>query len=166
MDARARAPGHDGAVVDGTVTLLLTDVEGSAHRWEESPEAMAADMAAHGEILAGVVAAGGGLRRVEQGEGDSVVAVFPRASQAVAAALEAQRRRATATPGPRVRMAVHSGEIEARDGRYDGPVIIRCARLRACAHGGQVLLSDVAAGLAADPGRGGRGAQQPAHRPA
>ena len=150
MDARARVPGHDGAVVDGTVTLLLTDVEGSAHRWEESPEAMAADMAAHGEILAGVVAAGGGLRPVEQGEGDSVVAVFPRASQAVAAALEAQRRLATATPGLRVRMAVHSGDIEARDGRYDGPVIIRCARLRACAHGGQVLLSDVAAGLAAD----------------
>jgi predicted ATPase/DNA-binding NarL/FixJ family response regulator len=150
MDARDRPPGHDGDVVDGTVTLLLTDVEGSTLRWEESPEAMAADMATHGEILAGVVAAGGGLRPVEQGEGDSVVAVFPRASQAVAAALEAQRRLAAATPGLRVRMAVHSGEIEARDGRYDGPVIIRCARLRACAHGGQVLLSDVAAGLAAD----------------
>ena len=150
MDARACAPGHDGAVMDATVTLLLTDVEGSAHRWEESPEAMAADMAAHGEILAGVVAAGGGLRPVEQGEGDSVVAVFPRASQAVAAALEAQRRLAAAPPALRVRMAIHSGEIEAHDGRYDGPVIIRCARLRACAHGRQVLLSDVAAGLAAD----------------
>jgi DNA-binding CsgD family transcriptional regulator len=127
--------------VEGTVTLLLTDVEGSTPRWEQAPEAMAADMAAHGQIFA-VVVGGGGERPVEQGEGDSVVAVFTRASQAVAAALEAQRRLAGAVPGLRARMAIHTGEIAARDGRYDGPVIIRCARLGACAHGGQVLLPD------------------------
>jgi class 3 adenylate cyclase len=102
------------APVDGTVTLLLTDVEGSSRRWERSPATMAAEMAAHGEILADVVARGGGERPVEQGEGDSVVAVFPRASQAVAAALEAQRRLAKSAPGLRVRMALHAGEIEAR----------------------------------------------------
>ncbi|HEY7070690.1 MAG TPA: hypothetical protein VH479_11265, partial [Acidimicrobiales bacterium] len=107
--------------MDGTVTLLLTDVEGSAGRWERAAEAMAADMAAHGEILADVVARGGGERPVEQGEGDSVVAVFPRASQAVAAALEAQRRLAAAVPTLRVRMAIHTGEMASRDGRYDGP---------------------------------------------
>ena len=126
--------------VEGTVTLLLTDVEGSSGRWERAAEAMAAYMGAHGEIFAEVIARGGGERPLSQGEGDSVVAVFPRASQAVAAALEAQRRLAAAAPALRVRMAIHAGEIEARDGRYDGPVIIRCARLRACAHGGQVLL--------------------------
>jgi class 3 adenylate cyclase len=62
--------------VEGTVTLLLTDVEGSTPRWEQALGAIAADMAVHGDILADVVASGGGERPVEQGEGDSVVAVF------------------------------------------------------------------------------------------
>ena len=57
----------------------------------------------------------------------------------------------TRCPACRVRMAMHTGEAQLRDGdNYVGHAVIRCARLRACAHGGQVLLSDVAAGLVAD----------------
>ena len=76
---------------------------------------------------------------------------FSRASDAVAAAVDVQRALAREVPGLLVRMAVHTGEAQLRDGHnYVGHAVIRCARLRACAHGGQVLLSDVAAGLVAD----------------
>ena len=73
----------------GTVTFLLTDVEGSTRRWEAAPEAMAAAIARHYELLGQAIAGHGGVRPVEQGEGDSVVAAFSRASDAVAAAVAA-----------------------------------------------------------------------------
>ena len=65
--------------------------------------------------------------------------------------VDVQRALAREVPGVLVRMAVHTGEAQLRDAHnYVGHAVIRCARLRACAHGGQVLLSDVAAGLVAD----------------
>ena len=75
----------------GTVTFLLTDVEGSTQRWEAAPVAMTAAIARHYELLDRAIEVHGGVRPVEQGEGDSVVAAFSRASDAVAAALAAQR---------------------------------------------------------------------------
>jgi predicted ATPase/DNA-binding CsgD family transcriptional regulator len=92
---------------------------------------------------------------VEQGEGDSVVAAFAKATDAVAAALTAQRAFAE-EPWPeggtiRVRMALHTGEIRQRDaGNYFGPTIIRCARIRTIGHGGQVLLSEATRDLVVD----------------
>ena len=83
----------------GTVTFLLSDVEGSTQRWEEAPEAMAVAIPRHDELLDEAIVAHGGVRPVEQGEGDSVVGAFSRASDAVAAAVAAQRalrRRAVA----------------------------------------------------------------------
>lgn len=147
------APGF--ALPTGTVSFLLTDVEGSSRRWELVPAAMAEAVARHYEILDGVVAAFGGVRPVEQGEGDSVVAAFARASDAVAAAVDAQRR-FLGEPWPQgadvhVRMAVHTGEAQLRDeGNYFGQTVIRCARLRGIGHGDQVLLSDATAGLVVD----------------
>lgn len=47
-------------------------------------------------------------------------------------------------------MALHTGEAESQNGRYAGPAIIRAARLRAAAHGGQTILSRAAAEVAAD----------------
>ena len=75
------------------------------------------------------------MRPVEQGEGDSFVVAFARASDAVAAALELQR----APLAPiRLRIGVHTGEMQLRDeGNYIGPTINRTARLRDLAHGGQ-----------------------------
>lgn len=139
----------------GTVTFLLTDVEGSTKLWEAGADETAASIARHYELLDAAVALHGGARPVEQGEGDSVVAAFSRASDAVAAALDVQRAFAQelwpAGGEVRVRMALHTGEIRLRDaGNYFGPTIIRCARMRAIGHGGQTLISDATRDLVVD----------------
>jgi predicted ATPase/class 3 adenylate cyclase/DNA-binding CsgD family transcriptional regulator len=140
----------------GTVTFLLTDVEGSTTGWEADRSTMAAAVVRHYEILDAAVQACGGTRPVEQGEGDSVVAVFPLASEAVRAAVEIQLALA-AEPWPdgapplTVRVALHTGEAQLRDaGNYMGRAVIRTARLRAIAHGGQILCSGSTADLAGD----------------
>jgi predicted ATPase/class 3 adenylate cyclase/DNA-binding CsgD family transcriptional regulator len=155
IDPRADAPAVDwselgvsGLLPTGTVTLLLADVEGSTRLWETQAEVMAAAIARFNQVVCDVVAAHDGVRPVEQGEGDSFVAAFARASDAVAAALELQR----APLAPiRLRIGVHSGEIQLRDeGNYAGPTINRTARLRDLAHGGQTLLSGVTEALVLD----------------
>src|ERR1700733_7818558 len=107
---------------------------------------MAEAVADHYRLLEDAIARHGGVRPVKQGEGDSIVAAFARASDAVAAALEAQRalngRRWPAGVDLRVRIALHTAEAQLRDeGNYFGIALSRCARLRAIAHGGQTLLS-------------------------
>jgi predicted ATPase/class 3 adenylate cyclase/DNA-binding CsgD family transcriptional regulator len=130
----------------GTVTFMLTDVEGSTRLWESFPEEMSVAVARHYQLLDAAIALHGGVRPLEQGEGDSVVAAFPRASDALAAALDIQRA-FYSEPWPeetplRLRIALHSAEAQLRDeGNYFGQAINRCARLRAVAHGGQVVLS-------------------------
>ena len=136
------------------MTFLLTDVESSTRAWETDADATAAAMTRHEEILTAAIAAHGGFRAIEQGEGDSVVAAFSRASAAVEAAVEAQlalAREPWPTPvSIRVRMALHTGEAEASGGRYAGSTIIRTARLRAVAHGGQTVVSRATAELVHD----------------
>ena len=90
-----------------------------------------------------------GVRPVEQGEGDSFVAAFARARDAVACALAIQRALAG---GPlRLRIGVHAGDVLRRDeGNYVGPAINRAARIRNVAHGGQTVLSQATAELTAD----------------
>src|SRR5882724_5450668 len=60
----------------GTVTLLLADVEGSTRLWQTQPEEMTDAVARLDRILPDVIAAHGGVRPVEQGEGDSFVVAF------------------------------------------------------------------------------------------
>jgi predicted ATPase/class 3 adenylate cyclase len=129
----------------GTVTFLLTDVEGSSRHWEADPAAAAA-LGRHEEIIADCVAGHRGARPVEQGEGDSSVSAFSRASDAAACAIEIQRALGSVRwpdgSELRVRMALHTGEAELRDdGNYRGASLNRCARLRSIAHGGQIVLS-------------------------
>jgi class 3 adenylate cyclase len=131
---------------EGVVTYLLTDIEGSSRLWESDPDAMRAALALHDELLEASVAATGGERPLEQGEGDSAVVAFSGASRGLSCALFLQRRLAAAEwPDGcqlRVRIALHSGEAILRDPRnYVGPALNRCARLRAIAHGGQTLVS-------------------------
>ena len=123
----------------GTVTLLLADVEGSTRLWETQPDEMAVAVARLDQVLSDVVAAHDGVRPVEQGEGDSFVIAFARASDAVACALDLQR----APLAPiRLRIGINTGEVRLRDeGNYIGPTINRTARLRDLAHGGQTVLS-------------------------
>jgi class 3 adenylate cyclase len=115
-----------GLLPTGTVTLLLADVEGSTRLWETQPEEMTAVIARLNRTVSETIAAHDGVRPVEQGEGDSFVAAFARASDALAAALELQR----APFAPiRLRIGVHTGEIQLRDeGNYAGPTINRTAR--------------------------------------
>jgi predicted ATPase/class 3 adenylate cyclase/DNA-binding CsgD family transcriptional regulator len=132
----------------GTVTLLLADVEGSTRLWETRPEEMTAALARLDAVVSEAIAAHAGVRPVEQGEGDSFVAAFARASDAVACALAVQR----APLAPiRLRVGVHTGEVQLRDdANYAGPAINRTARLRDLGHGGQTLLSGATEALVAD----------------
>jgi predicted ATPase/class 3 adenylate cyclase/DNA-binding CsgD family transcriptional regulator len=140
--------GIDEALPTGTVTLLLADVQGSTRLWETQPQQMAAAVAQLDVTLADVVAAHGGVRPLEQGEGDSFVIAFTRASDAVACALALQQ--APLSP-IRLRIGVHVGEVRLRDDfNYIGPTINRTARLRDLAHGGQTVLSGTAGDLVAD----------------
>src|SRR5262245_62689994 len=71
------APGF--ALPTGTVSFLLTDVEGSSRRWERAPDGMAVAIPRHFEILGEVIAAPGGVGHVQQGGGGSVVGALGRA---------------------------------------------------------------------------------------
>ena len=140
--------GSAGASSYATYTFLFTDVEGSTRRWEADPTAMDVGLAAHDKTLTATVQAHRGT--VFKRTGDGVHAVFSSASDAVRAAVEAQRQ--LVLP---VRMGIHSGEAVEREGDYFGTTLNRCARLMDAGHGGQVLLSASTASLVPDSwGRG------------
>jgi len=138
----------------GVLTFLFTDVVGSTQLWERNPAEMGQAMVLHDEILTREIESAGGVVVRLKGEGDSFFAVFTRATDAVAAARGAQLALAMAAWPPwtpiAVRMAMHTGESELRDGDYYGSVPNRCARLRGIAHGGQVLISGTTAVLVRD----------------
>ena len=135
-------------VPTGTVTLLLADVEGSTRLWETQPQEMSAAILRLNRTVSELVTTHRGVRPVEQGEGDSFVAAFARASDAVACALELQR----APLAPiRLRIGLNTGEVQLRDeSNYAGPAINRTARLRDLAHGGQTVLSGATEPLVVD----------------
>ncbi len=140
--------GVSGLLPTGTVTLLLADVENSTGLWESQRGQMTAAFARLDQALSNLVVAHGGVRPVEQGEGDSFVVAFARASDAVACALELQR--APLAPIS-LRIGLHTGEVQLRDeGNYIGPTINRTARIRDLAHGGQTVLSGVTEALVVD----------------
>jgi predicted ATPase/class 3 adenylate cyclase len=127
----------------GTVTFLFTDIEGSTRMWERSPKAMQAALARHDEILRRAIEEHGGY--VFKTVGDAFCCAFSTAPDALEAALESQRlllqERWDESDPLRVRMALHMGAAEERDGDYFGPPVNRVARLLSAAHGDQVLLS-------------------------
>ena len=137
---------------EGTLTLLLTDLVASTRSWESSPAGMREVMARHDRIVADCLQRHGGA---DVGRaGDSVLAAFRRAGDAAACALALQRGFA-AEPWPadihvKVRIALHTGETELREGRYHGVALNRCARLLATCHGGQVLLTQATEQLLVD----------------
>jgi predicted ATPase/class 3 adenylate cyclase/DNA-binding CsgD family transcriptional regulator len=135
-------------VPTGTVTLLLADVEGSTRLWERQPAEMTAAFASLDRTLAELVGVHGGVRPVEQGEGDSFVIAFGRPSDAVACALDLQR----APLAPiQLRIGLHTGEVQLRDeSNYIGPTINRTARIRDLGHGGQTVLSGITTDLVCD----------------
>ncbi|MEP7327795.1 MAG: adenylate/guanylate cyclase domain-containing protein [Betaproteobacteria bacterium] len=136
----------------GTVTLLFTDIEGSTRLWEAHAGAMRAALARHDTLLRQCIDAHDG--HVFKTGGDAFCASFHTAPAALAAALDAQRA-LQREPWPdavmlRVRMALHSGAVELRDGDYFGGPLNRVARLLAAAHGGQTLTSEATQNLCRD----------------
>ena len=136
----------------GTVTFLFTDIEGSTKLWEHNVPAMQAASARHDEIMKGAIEEHGGY--VFKTVGDAFCAAFPTASDAIEASLGAQRTLLSEqweqTGLLRVRMALHTGVAEERDGDYFGPPVNRVARLLSAAYGEQILLSLPAQDLVRD----------------
>jgi predicted ATPase/class 3 adenylate cyclase len=143
-DREAASPGA-GTLPSGTLTFLLTDIEGSTPLWERHPTAMQRAIARHDALMEELLARYGGRQVKERGEGDSIFAVFSSPSAALAAVCALQQA-LLAEPWPpeaplRVRMGLHTGEASLREGDYYGVSVNRTARIRSLAHGGQVLLS-------------------------
>src|SRR5574341_842629 len=133
-----------GTIPTGAITFLFTDIEGSTKLWEQQPDAMKPALARHDALLREAIEQQAGY--VFKTVGDAFCAAFQNPHHALAAALSAQRALATETWSAdigtlRVRMALHSGAAEERDGDYFGPPLNRVAWLLAAGHGGQTLLS-------------------------
>ena len=138
----------------GTIAYMFTDVEGSTPLWQQHPNEMRNVMARHDSLLISAIEGNDGKVVRPRGEGDSIFAVFLRATDAVGASCAAQQL-LLLEPWPEgiainVRMALHTGESELREHDYYGAVVNRCARLRSIAHGGQVVLSLATAELVQD----------------
>ncbi len=126
----------------GTITFLLTDIEGSTRLWEAHPQAMRAALARHDVLLAEIIAVHGG--HLFKHTGDGACAAFRSAQAALSAAVAAQRALLTENWGDTplyARMALHSGEATAVGDDYYGQAVNRAARVMAAGHGGQIVLS-------------------------
>ncbi len=136
----------------GTVTFLFTDIEGSTKLWEQYPEVMRVALARHDALLQKAIEDNNGY--VFKTVGDAFCAAFPTAPDALNAALASHlllgNEEWDGIGGLRVRMGLHTGEAEERDGDYFGPTLNRVARLQALAYGGQTLLSQATYELVRD----------------
>lgn len=132
----------------GTVTFLFTDIEGSTQLWEKYPEAMKAALAKHDALLKVAIESNHG--HIIKTTGDGVHAVFTTALDAINAAITAQCTLqsfilSSSSFALKVRMGLHTGEAELRDGDYYGGTLNRAARLMSAGHGEQILIPDVTA---------------------
>jgi predicted ATPase/class 3 adenylate cyclase len=149
-----QAPAPADALARGTVTFMLTDVEDSTRLLAQHRREAGRALRRHEELIATAVPARRGAVLQERGEGDSSLALFARATDALACALEVQRAmEGEDWPGGlqiRVRVALHAGEADPQESEWRGIAVNRCARIRALAHGGQVLVSGAVRELAGD----------------
>ena len=139
-------------------TFFFTDIEGSTKLWESAPEKMRVALQHHHAILQEATSSNSG--EVFQTIGDAFCAVFATASNALSAAVSAQRALYQASwdlPfSIRVRIGIHTGEAEplkhgsSTGGYASNPTMNRVARILNAAHGGQVLLSSVTKELLKD----------------
>jgi class 3 adenylate cyclase len=135
-------------------SFVLTDIVGSVSLWERDPDQMAQAVARHDAIISREVSTAGGELVRTKGEGDSTFSAFTHPAEAMVAAMAIQQAIATeqwpSTAPVRIRVGVHTGDAEPRDGDWYGPAVNRAARLRSLADGGQTLVSGVTAGLVGD----------------
>ena len=121
----------------GTVTFLFTDIEESTPRWAEDEGAMRRALADHDAMLEAVVAYHRG--RIFKHTGDGICAAFERATDAVAASVDLQRRLAEAVL--RLRVGLHTGEAIPEGGDYRGHALNVVARVMRAAPAGHILVS-------------------------
>jgi class 3 adenylate cyclase len=144
------------ALPSGTVTFLFSDIEGSTQLWIQNAQTMGVALARLEALLRAVITASGGV--VFKTVGDAIYAAFASALDAVRAAVEGQRAIAAepwdTSTALHVRMALHSGVVEVRQGDYFGLQLSRIARLLAAGHGGQILLSQATQELVREQGSG------------
>jgi class 3 adenylate cyclase len=133
----------------GTVTFVFTDIEGSTELLKSLGDDYAKVLTAHRRIVRDAFGSRGGIEMDTQG--DAFFYAFPRARDAVAAAVDAQRAHAAATwPGGhdvRVRIGLHTGEPAIHEEGYVGLDVVRAARICTVGRGGQTLLSDTTRAL-------------------
>lgn len=125
-------------------TFLFTDIEGSTRLWNQYPEIMTRAVPWQEAILRQAIERNGGT--VFKTVGDGVYAVFAGAPDALRAAVDGQQRLLAQAWGDlddgdvlRVRIALHTGDADIRDGDYFGPTLNRLSRTLAAGHGGQIL---------------------------
>ena len=137
----------------GTVTFLFSDIEGSTSLLKRLGDAPYAELLATHRRLMRETFGGYGGQEIDT-QGDAFFYSFPRARDAVAAAVEVQRAHARAKwPGDvavRLRIGLHTGEPAVGDEGYTGLDVVRASRLAAIGRGGQVLLSDTTRAIVAD----------------
>ncbi|HVC75404.1 MAG TPA: adenylate/guanylate cyclase domain-containing protein [Candidatus Micrarchaeaceae archaeon] len=154
LAAPATVNGDAGALPDGVVTFLMTDVVESTPIWLQRRAQMYVAMKRHDQLLTTAIEGNGGVVLKERGEGDSFFAVFLRATDAVAAAFDAQKALMSEPWTDQipisVRMAVLTGEADAQDRDYRSPAVNRCAKLRRRAVGNQILVSETTYSIVAD----------------
>ena len=129
----------------GLSAFLFTDVEGSTRLWEEHPAEMKVALEHHDRIIGAAIEGHGGY--VFSTVGDAFAAAFHAPRSAVDAGIQIQQQLAdhdwTESVEIRVRIGIHVGEANERNGDYFGPAVNRCARLMSAASGGQLLISQV-----------------------
>lgn len=138
----APAPAASGGFPTGTLALLFTDIVGSTEQWEQQPRLMERALERHDVILRQAIDSYGG--KIFKTVGEAYYSVFTTTPAALEAALAAQRALQAEAWGDRglhVRMAIHVGALQPRDGDYFGPPLNRGVRILSAAHGVQVLLS-------------------------
>jgi predicted ATPase/class 3 adenylate cyclase len=133
----------------GTVTFVMTDIEGSSSRWDRDRASMELAVRRHDTLMREAIASHQG--HVFKTIGDAFCAAFTRPDDAVAAMFDVQRALGaedfSAVGGLRVRVAIHTGTADEREADYFGPAVNRVARLLGIGHGGQVLVSGVTGDL-------------------
>ena len=133
----------------GTVTFVFTDIEDSTELLKRLGDDYREVLTAHRRIVRDTFTACDGIEIDTQG--DAFFFVFPRARDAVAAAVDAQRAHASESwPGEvevRVRIGLHTGEPTVHEQGYVGLDVVRAARICTVGRGGQILLSETTRAL-------------------
>ena len=133
----------------GTVTFAFTDVEDSTELLKRLGDGYAEVLTAHRKLIRESFSARDGIEIDTQG--DAFFFVFPRARDAIEAAVDAQRAHAAATwprdVAVRVRMGLHTGEPAVHEEGYVGLDVVRAARICTEGRGGQILLSETTRAL-------------------